>query len=178
MTPRPPQPHDIELVGIISHHGTKDNGHYTAITRRGNEWTLFNDAIAVQTPTLQIHQTQAYILMYRKIQLRVETMETEPKVGSQKQKSQSPVKGDLNPRPGKRQNKKIPVPQPDFLTQASHGQTSTRQVRRNRGTYSEPIVETADEYHAAQTSSARIQDVDVISIWRLYLPGVEPGISR
>jgi len=64
MTPRPPQPHDMKLVGIISHHGTKDNGHYTAITRRGDEWTLFNDAIAVQTPTLQIHQTQAYILMY------------------------------------------------------------------------------------------------------------------
>ena len=33
-------------------------------------------------------------------------------------------------------------------------------------------------YHAAQTSSARIQDVDAISIWRLYLPAVEPGISR
>jgi len=33
-------------------------------------------------------------------------------------------------------------------------------------------------YHAAQTSSARIQDVDVILIWRLCLPGVEPGISR
>jgi len=77
--------------------------------------------------------------MYRKTELRVETMETEPKVGSQKQKSQSPVKGDLNPRLGKRQDKKIPVPQPDFLTQASHGQTSPRQVRRDRGTYSEPI---------------------------------------
>jgi len=33
-------------------------------------------------------------------------------------------------------------------------------------------------YHAAQTSSARIQDVDVILIWRLYFLGVEPGISR
>jgi len=33
-------------------------------------------------------------------------------------------------------------------------------------------------YHAAQASSARIQDVDVILIWRLYLPGVEPGILR
>jgi len=33
-------------------------------------------------------------------------------------------------------------------------------------------------YHAAQTSSARIQDVDVILIWRLYFPGVESGISR
>jgi len=116
MTPRPPQPRDMKLVGIISHHGTKDNGHYTAITRRGDEWTLLNDAIAVQTPMLQIHQTRAYILMYRKTEPRVETMETEPKDGSQKQKSQSLVIGDLNPRPGKRQKKEIPAPQPDFLT--------------------------------------------------------------
>jgi len=35
-----------------------------------------------------------------------------------------------------------------------------------------------DEYHTVQTSSARIQDFDVILTWRLYLPGVEPGISR
>jgi len=77
MTPRPPQPHGLELVGIISHHGTKGNGHYIAITRRGDEWTLLNDAIAVQTPRLQIHQTQAYILMYRKIEPRVDTRETE-----------------------------------------------------------------------------------------------------
>jgi len=67
-------------------------------------------------------------LIYRKTELRVETLETKPKVGSQKQKSQSPVEGDLNPRPGKRQNKEIPAPQPDFLTQASHGQTSPREV--------------------------------------------------
>ena len=105
MTPRPPQPHGLELVGIISHYGTKDNGHYTAITRRGDEWTLFNDAIVVQTPRLQIHQRQAYILMYKKIEPRVETSETESIDGPQKQTSQSQDKGDLNPRPGERQNK-------------------------------------------------------------------------
>jgi len=32
--------------------------------------------------------------------------------------------------------------------------------------------------HTAQTSSARIQDVELILIRRFYLPGVEPGISR
>jgi len=142
---RPPQPHYMELVRIISLHSTKDNGHYTAITKRGDEWTLFNNAIALQIPTLQVLQTQAYILMYRKTDPSVETMETEPKVGTQKQKSKLPAQGHLNPRPGKRQNKEIQVPQPDFLTQASHGQTSPRQERRDTGTYSEPIVETPRE---------------------------------
>ena len=33
-----------------------------------------------------------------------------------------------------------------------------------------------DSFHAVQTSSARIQDVD--AIWRLFLPGIEPGIPR
>ena len=33
MTLRPSQAHHTESVGIISHHGTKDNGHYTAITK-------------------------------------------------------------------------------------------------------------------------------------------------
>jgi len=142
---RPPQPHYMELVRIISLHSTKDNGHYTAITKRGDEWTLFNNAIALQIPTLQVLQTQAYILMYRKTDPSVETMETEPKVGTQKQKGKLPAQGHLNPRPGKRQNKEIQVPQPDFLTQASHGQTSPRQERRDTGTYSEPIVETPRE---------------------------------
>jgi len=35
-----------------------------------------------------------------------------------------------------------------------------------------------DTFHAAPTSSSRIQDVDVILIWRFNLPGIEPGISR
>ena len=40
MTPEHSPPHDMKLVGIISHHGTKDNGHYTAMTRQEDKWTL------------------------------------------------------------------------------------------------------------------------------------------
>jgi len=40
MMPGSSQSHDMRLVGIIAHHGTKDNGHYTAITRREDEFTL------------------------------------------------------------------------------------------------------------------------------------------
>jgi len=67
-----PPTQEIKLIGIISHQGTKDNGHYTAMTKREDTWTLYNDAITSQITTEHIHQTQAYILMYRK---------TEPSTG-------------------------------------------------------------------------------------------------
>jgi len=57
MTPGHSPSHDMKLVGIISHHGTKDNEHYTAMTRREDKWTLYNDAITTQTTMEHIHQT-------------------------------------------------------------------------------------------------------------------------
>jgi len=142
MTLRPTQPRYTELVGIISHHGTKDNGHYTAIMKRRDDWTLFNDASATQIPTKQVLLTQAYILVYRNSDPRIETMETEPKDGPPKQKSKLPVQGDLNPRPGKRQNKEIPVPQPDFLSQAPLERASPRQEKGKLG----PILDQERKY--------------------------------
>jgi len=58
----------VKLIGIISHQGTKDHGHYTAITNRGDEWTSYNHAITAQTTLSHLHQTQAYILIYRKME--------------------------------------------------------------------------------------------------------------
>jgi len=58
----------MKLIGIISHQGTKDHGHYVAITNRGNEWTSYNDAITAQTTLTHLHQSQAYILIYRKME--------------------------------------------------------------------------------------------------------------
>ena len=46
---------------------TKDQGHYVAITKRGNEWILHNDAKVAQTTLTQLHQTQAYIMIYRQM---------------------------------------------------------------------------------------------------------------
>jgi len=46
----------MKLIGIISHQGTKDHGHYVAITNRGNEWTSYNDAITAQTILTHLHQ--------------------------------------------------------------------------------------------------------------------------
>jgi len=49
----------MELISIISHQGTKDNGHYTAITKKEEEWTLYNDATTTHITTTHIHQPQA-----------------------------------------------------------------------------------------------------------------------
>ena len=46
---------------------TKDQGHYVAITKRGNEWISHIDAKVAQTTLSQLHQTQAYIMIYRKM---------------------------------------------------------------------------------------------------------------
>ena len=45
----------MKLFGVISHQGTKEHGHYVAITKSGNEWILHNDANNsdnTNTPTL------------------------------------------------------------------------------------------------------------------------------
>jgi len=56
----------MELIGIITHQGTKEQGHYVTITRKGNEWISYNDAIVTQVTVTELLQTQAYILIYRK----------------------------------------------------------------------------------------------------------------
>jgi len=60
------QPKKMELIGIIAHQGTEKHGHYVAITKKGNEWISHNDAITTQTTPAHLHQSQAYVLMYRK----------------------------------------------------------------------------------------------------------------
>ena len=57
---------EMELIGIISHQGTKDNDHYSAMTKKEEEWTLYNDAATTHITTTHMHQMQAYILIYRK----------------------------------------------------------------------------------------------------------------
>jgi len=48
--------------------------------------------------------------MYRKTEHRAETGEPAPKDAPKKRESQLRVKGNLNPRPGKQQNREIPAP--------------------------------------------------------------------
>jgi len=57
----------MELIGIIAHQGTKEQGHYVTITKKGNGWISHNDAVVTQATLTQVLQTQAYIMIYRKM---------------------------------------------------------------------------------------------------------------
>jgi len=57
----------MELIGIIAHQGTKEQRHYVTITKKGNEWISHNDAIVTQVTLIQLLQTRAYIMIYRKM---------------------------------------------------------------------------------------------------------------
>jgi len=63
----------MELIGIITHQGTTEQGHYVTITRKGDKWFSYNDAIVTQATVTKLLQTQAYILMYRKMDHNGET---------------------------------------------------------------------------------------------------------
>jgi len=115
MTPGHSSTQDMNLIGIISHQGTKDNGLYTAMTNREDKWTLYNDAITTQTTTKHIHQTQAYILMYRKTAHSTRRGKSVPIHTPKKMASQSRAKGNLSHRPEEQQKRETPAPQPDSL---------------------------------------------------------------
>jgi len=69
----------MELIGIIAHQGTKEQGHYVTITKKGNEWILHNDAIVTQATLTLLLQTQAYIMIYRKMDHNEGTRTNGPK---------------------------------------------------------------------------------------------------
>jgi len=67
LAPGQASPQTRELIGIISHQGTKEQGHYVTITKRGNDWISHIDAKVTQATLTQLHQTQTYIMIYRKM---------------------------------------------------------------------------------------------------------------
>jgi len=48
------------------------SGHNTAITKKEENWTLFDDNSITHIPKQEVLQTQAYILLYRISDSRVE----------------------------------------------------------------------------------------------------------
>jgi len=67
----------LELIGMISYQGTEKNGHYVAVTKKGEDWILHNDATTTQITPAQLHRSQAYVLIYRKT---IPSTETETKI--------------------------------------------------------------------------------------------------
>ena len=65
----------MELIGIIINQGTKEQGHYVTITRKENKWISYNDAIVTQATVTELLQTQAYILIYRKMVMDLGTQQ-------------------------------------------------------------------------------------------------------
>ena len=101
----------MKLIGIISHQGTKDHGHYIAMTNRGDEWTSYNDAITTQTTMTHLHQTQAYILLYRKTEQSTGTGKAAPRdstMASQPRSTEKP-----KPRHKTHHREEKPTLQPD-----------------------------------------------------------------
>jgi len=72
----------LELIGMISHQGTEKHGHYVAVTKKGEDWTLHNDASTTQITPAHSHQSQAYILLYRKTKPSTETETQIPTTGT------------------------------------------------------------------------------------------------
>jgi len=103
----------LKLIGIISHQGTKDHGHYIAMTNRGDEWTSYNNSITTQTTLTHLHQTQAYILLYRKTEQSTGTGKAAPRdstMASQPRSTEKP-----KPRHETHYREEKPTLQPDPL---------------------------------------------------------------
>ena len=69
----------MELIGIITHQGTNAQGHYVAITRKGKEWFSYNDAIVTRVTVAALLQTQAYILIFRRMDQEGDTTTHRPR---------------------------------------------------------------------------------------------------
>ena len=87
LAPGPTSTPRMELIGIVTHQGTKEQGHYIAITKKGNEWFSYNDAIVTQVTVTALLQTQAYILIYRRIEQDAGTGTHRPRHSAMNQNS-------------------------------------------------------------------------------------------
>jgi len=127
MTPGHAVSQKMKLIGIISHQGTKEHGHYVAITNRGNEWTSYNDAITTQTTLTHLHQSQAYVLMYRKMEHSAGTEHEAPRdsiMASQQLPTEKP-----KPSYKTHHSKEEPLLHPDPPIKIPHEKNLPRQGR-------------------------------------------------
>ena len=75
----------MKLIGMISHQGSEKHGHYVAMTKKGEDWILHNDSSTTLATPAHLHQSQAYILIYRKAKLNTETETEIPITGTSQQ---------------------------------------------------------------------------------------------
>ena len=54
-----------ELIGIVSHKGTVNEGHYIAFCKiSGGQWFKFNDSMVSSISQAEVLKEQAYLLFY------------------------------------------------------------------------------------------------------------------
>ncbi len=59
-----------DLFGVVNHHGSLDNGHYTCYVQQQmgatNEWIKCDDAMLTRVSAREVHESQCYLLFYCK----------------------------------------------------------------------------------------------------------------
>lgn len=59
-----------ELIGIVAHKGTVNEGHYVSITKvAGGQWFKFNDSMVTSVKEEELLREQAYLLYYTVLQV-------------------------------------------------------------------------------------------------------------
>ena len=56
-----------DLISVIIHNGDLEEGHYSTIGRRNDQWVLFNDSITEILEDSNELNNQAYILFYKRV---------------------------------------------------------------------------------------------------------------
>jgi len=131
------------------------------MTKREDKWTLYNDAIMTQATTTRIHQTQAYILMYRKTEQSTGMVKSAPIDIPKKLESQSSAKGNLNPRLGTQQRRETPAPQPELPIKTPPGKNLPQQGRRDGG---------ANPVHGEWSPTENQRGLDTLASTHDYIP--------
>ena len=125
----------MKLIGIISHQGTKDHGHDIAMTNRGDEWTSYNDSITTQTIMTHLHQTQVYILLYRKTEQSTGTGKATPRDSTM---ASQPRSTEPKPRHKTHHREEKPALQPDPPIKTLLEENLPRQGRTDVGANPNP----------------------------------------
>ena len=68
-----------DLVGVICHHGTAGGGHYTAyaLNNIDQEWYEYDDSYVSKVEAATVMNAEAYVLFYRKNNLKIEPLREE-----------------------------------------------------------------------------------------------------
>ena len=63
------------LTGIVRHSGSKESGHYVAVTKKSNQWLEIIDEVVTTITLSDLHWcSKAYLLLYESVSVPHESM--------------------------------------------------------------------------------------------------------